>query len=62
MVLVGFIVFVILVEGDVIILVIVFVIVLVVILLFIEEVGIIEFCIVMVGFDVIIEFFIGDDI
>lgn len=62
MALVGFIVPVISAEGDAIALAIAFAIALVAILLLIEEAGIIESCIAMVGSDAIIELPIGDDI
>lgn len=62
MALAGFIVPVISAEGDVIALAIAFAIALVAILLPIEEAGIIESCITMVGSDAIIELPIGDDI
>lgn len=62
MALAGFIVPVISAEGDAIALAIAFAIALVAILLLIEEAGIIESCIAMVGSDAIIELPIGDDI
>ena len=62
MALAGFIVPVISAEGDVIALAIAFAIALVAIVLPIEEAGIIESCIAMVGSDAIIEPPIGDDI